>query len=254
MKTLASLVIALSLALSLSADPKCERLAFYDMANLKASFEKDLVSNIWRTNLLGSLSTLYFQDDGLVIVIPAALQKVQTYMWSVEVADGRALLAFFGPSTAKEFMIAPTCSGISATGQGKSTSLLVSAETQMSEAQQDFLRAQLLGFWHYRIEKSRKAYPAQFSLSLLNDGTFRMKTGPDHYHSTYDGVWQMSTDGQYLILYTRVLIGQKEHYVPESISLKSVDFEDMVIDAKSLPRALEAYRGKDQLYLSKARA
>jgi hypothetical protein len=224
------------------------------MDNLKASFEQDLISNAWRTSLLGTLSTLYFQEEGLVLVIPSALQKVETYMWSVIVEEGRALLSFISPNVEKEFMIAPTCNGISAMSNGKSSSMAISTAEDMTDVQLEFLRTQLTGTWFYKLDKSPKSHPSQFSIALNADGTFNLRVGPDNFHSVQDGIWRTSPDGQYLVLHTRVYIDQKEHYIAEAISLKSIDFEDMVIGAKSLPRALEAYGGKDLLFLSKARA
>jgi hypothetical protein len=254
MKTLSSIALVLFLASSLSASPRCERLTYYDLHNLKASFELDLVSNAWRTSMLGTMSTLYFQEDGLVIVIPAALEKVETYLWSLVVDRGHALLSFFSPTHEKAFLIAPTCNGISALANGRNISMNVSSVEEMDGLKQEFLRSQLTGTWHSAIKKSPNAQIAPFSLALNADGTFILGTGPDKYHTEHEGIWHVSPDGQYLILNTRVYSDEKEHYVAEVISLKSVDFEDMVIKAQSLPRALEVYRGKEDLYLSKSKA
>ena len=204
--------------------------------------------------MLGTMSTLYFQEDGLVIVIPATLEKVETYLWSLIVDRGHALLSFFSPTHEKAFLIAPTCSGITALSNGRNISMNITSVPEITDFQQKFMQTQLTGTWHYEIDKSSNSNAAPFSLSLNADGTFVLGTGPDKYHTEHEGIWLISPDGQYLILNTHVYSDQKENYVAEVISLKSVDFEDMVIEAQSLPRALEIYRGKDMLYLSKAKS
>lgn len=254
MKTLSSILVILSLTVSLFAAPRCERLEFYDMDNLHASFENDLLSNVWQTNILGSMSNLYFEDDGLVTAVPVGTERVESYMWSLVTNQGTASLSLFSPTTEKEFIISPTCNGLSAMSHGKSTPMLISAEVRMTDTELEFVRAQLTGTWHYHAQESETTHPAQSSMTLSNDGTFNLRTGPDSYHSVHEGVWQISQDGRYLILYTQMYIGQERKYVAESIRLKSFDFEDMVIDAQSLPRALQQYSGKQVLYLEKARA
>ena len=254
MKTFTSIAILLSFATIVSASPKCERLAFYDMTNLQASFERDLVSNIWNTNLLGAASTVYFTSDGNVTVISPTWKKIETYTWSLCVENGRAMLSLKNDSERKDFVISPTCGGLSVSANGKSASMLVNEEVRVSDADVSFLEKQLTGIWNYRVDLTKKGYPAQFALFLRKDGTFILKIGPDKFHSVQQGMWQVTADGRYLVLNTKQYIHGEPQFVAEAINLKSVDFEDMVINAKNLPRALGAYQGKQPLYLSKARA
>ena len=256
MKTLTSISIILGfVALTAgSVHAKCERLELYDLSNLQASMEQDLMSNAWRSNLLGTPSNLYFQEDGLLVAIPEGSGKITTYIWSLHAIHGSARLSLMTPEMDMAFWIAPTCNGLSASSDEKSVQMFISSEEQFSDARHNFLKRQLSGIWHYRNDKSTKSHKAGFSISLHDDGTFSLKTSPDKYHSTNEGVWQITADGQYLILSTYGFVGQKKQYISEAIAVRSVDFEDMVIDARTLPRALEAYEGRQPLYVSKARA
>lgn len=254
MKTLSTILFISSFALSISASPKCERLELYDFANLRESFEHDLMSGVWRTNLLGITSTLYFQADGMVISIPVNQERVETYLWSVNVEEDQAILSLLGPDTDRKFFIAPTCSGISAVAGGRATQMTALDVKLLTEAERGFIQIQLAGTWDCNIRKSHRAKASDFSISLHQDGSFAIQTNPDPFHSSHDGLWQLSPDGQYLILHLRVLIGSHAHFVTEYLNLKSVDFEDMVIGAEILPRVLNAHHGKDLLYLEKVKA
>jgi hypothetical protein len=254
MKSLTTTLILTSFVVSLFATSRCERLADYDMGNLHYSFTRDLLSHVWKTGMLGEMSSLYFQEDGLVLAKPVGTERVDSYLWSLAVNAGEASLTVFSPTEEKKFVISPTCNGISAALHGKSTPMLISDDVLIQEVELDFLSTQLTGTWQYRTERSGKTAPSGFSMSLKSDGTFRLNTGPDIYHNVQDGVWQISPDGQYLILSTQMYVGENLKYVAETLRLKSVDFEDMVIDAEHLPRFLQEYSGKRLLYLARARA
>jgi hypothetical protein len=255
MKTFSSIFVVFFLSISLFAAQRCERLEFYDMDHLQTSFEQDLLSNIWRTNLLGNMSNLYFQDDGLVIAVPVGSEAVESYLWSlVTTVEGQTTLSLYNPTVEKTFVISPTCNGISATAHGRSTQILISSVERLSAMQLDFMRLQLTGTWYYDPLSSEKTIAAGFSITLNANGTCMLQMGPDSYHSICEGVWRLSQDGRYLILYSEMYVGQEKKYIAESINLYSVDFEDMVIDAAMLPRALQQYQSKQMLYLIKARA
>lgn len=254
MKTLYAIIMIVGLSANLSASPKCDRLELYDFSNLKYSFERDLLSSVWRSSLLGSSSTLYFQEDGLVIAVPVNQERVRTYLWSLKIEDDQTILSLLSPDMEKKYAIAPTCNGISASAGGKLSLLTVMEANVISESNREFMHTQLAGTWDYQARKSKKSPASDFSLSLHLDGTFEISTGPDSFHTSNHGFWQLSPDAHYLILHTRVLSDTSEHFVAEYLDLKSVDFEDMVIGAQVLPRVLSAYRGKDLLYFGKVKA
>jgi hypothetical protein len=254
MKTFTTVFLALVLTASLFASPHCDRLAMYDMENLRASFEQDLVSHVWRTGILGSTANLYFQENGLVTAIPASQDKVDTYTWALADNEGMITLSFYRSSGVKSFVVSPTCDGIATTIRGKAARMLISEEAYLSDTEQEFLLKQITGTWHYIPVKSEKIYQGPLTLTFASDGTFMMQSGPDTFHSDRDGVWHLSNDGNYLILYSRIESSEKTRLVPEVISIKSLDFEDMVIDAKHLPRTMQQYEGRDPLYMSKVRA
>jgi hypothetical protein len=251
MKTLTSLLFCLCITASAMAMEKCERLAFYDMRDITASIEKDLLSHTWKSGMLGYPSTLFFRNDGSVLDIATSDEKVNTWLWTITDGLCGTELRLYRPDDERRFAIAPTCSGISASANGKVSSMLPGSERRKSEQELDFLKTRLTGTWKCDKSKSHKAVLSQFHLTLQGDGTFGLKPGPDLEHSAQKGFWQLSDDGAYLILHTLVYMHNKEHYIAETISLKSVDFEDMVIATHTLPRALGAYEGRKDLYLAK---
>lgn len=254
MKAFSLTFLTLTIITSLAASPRCARLDLYDIRDLRASIEKDLISNVWKSAILGAESTMYFKDDGLVITVATSGHLMHTYLWSVTLQDNLAVLTVSDPGSRAEFIVAPTCNGISAQREGKLHSLQLSEDVQITPEQHAFLRSQLPGRWHYRSNATRKAYPAGFTISLIKDGSFKMMSAPDTYHSAVHGIWHLSPDGKFLILYTEVNTEDSRKFVPEVIRLKSVDFEDMVIGGENLPRALQPYDGQREIFLSKARA
>lgn len=252
MKTYSSIVFALFLAVSVSAEPKCERLEFYDLGNLQASFEQDLTSNVWRSGILGTQSTLYFGPDGMILAIPDDGSRAENYTWSVIVEDDKALLHVYSHEGAQKYSLAPTCSGLSVNGRGKAMTMEVGNKKQISDATMRFMESRLAGTWEYLPEKGAGPKNARsFTLILNEDGTFKLAQWPDTYHSQKDGIWQLSPDGEYLILFTRMYLNGKERYVAESIQLFSLDFEDLVINGQKLPGSISENTNKQPLYLSK---
>lgn len=253
MKTLFNLVILSALTGSLLASPKCERLAIYDRGNVLSNMTYDLTSQVWKSDILGTSATLYFNSDGVLMALPDAPGgRITSYLWSVSSTCCSAAMLTIGDASAESyFILSPTCSGIATMDDIGRQSALVQAHGQLTQVQLVFLRDQLQGTWHYSGAKSRKGHPSAFALCLNADGSFQLKMAPDMFHTAQTGIWQLSPDGQYLLLYTQLYLGDRKRYVAEAINLRSADYEDMVIDARSLPRVLREHAGKQALYLSK---
>ncbi len=255
MKAITGIFCALFLSLALTAGGTCDRLALYDNGNLQLSYEQDLTTHVWRSGLLGSMSTLYFRDDGLVLVISDNASRAETYTWDVQVDDGRPMLRFFSRNGEKQYCVSPVCSGLSVSIDGKGRTMLFSEEDAINDSKVRMMQSMLTGTWKYqpapREKNSMSPLTLPFSLSLLTDGTFVLAMEPDTEHSTCQGVWQVSADGDYLVLYMQSYRNGKMEYIPETMPLRSFDFEDLVVAAGPLPRALSAWRGSQPLYLSK---
>jgi hypothetical protein len=253
MKTLFSFCLILAVIGTIGASPACERLAHYDAQNLQKSFMQDLVSNVWNTTVLGDEATLYFAPDGSLLAIPSLDSRVEEFHWSVEVHEGQGLLYIVKPTDLRVFSLAPTCSGLCVSEGGSCSMMTVDSDHSISEERYNFVRSQLFGTWKYApSRKDARTGPDAFSLTLKNDGTFLLATGPDDYHSSMEGSWELAPDGTYLIISTRHDRGGQEFYVPESLTIQSIDYEDLVIDSETLPQILEKSTMKQPLYLSKS--
>jgi hypothetical protein len=117
----------------------------------------------------------------------------------------------------------------------------------------NFVRSQISGTWKYEpSRKDARNGPDAFSLTFNTDGTFSLAHGPDNYHSALEGSWELAPDGTYVIISTRHDRGGREYDIPESLAIQSIDYEDLVIESKSLPQILEKCTMKHPLYLSKS--
>jgi len=253
MKTLSSFCLMMVVALSAAASTECDRLAFYDTGDLRLSFERDLISHAWKSQMLGSAATLYFQEDGSLIVVPEETSRVLSYLWDIGIQDGQALLQIVQPDGKLVFGAAPTCSGLCVSQGGKCVMMFTSEGSELSIEHQNFLRSQLIGTWTYAPHLSNKRkISSEFTLTLGGEGAFTIASGPDSYHSAQEGVWQLTPDGEYLILFTRMEGNAGIYFAAEYIAIRSVDFEDLVIDSAQMPRLLDQSKKKQPLFLSKS--
>jgi hypothetical protein len=252
MKTLFSVYLIVAITGAAIAEPACDRLTHYNSNDLQESFEHDLFSNVWSTTALGPEATLYFQEDGTMLAMPSANASVAQYSWNIEIYEGQAHLYLATSHGMKMFTLAPTCSGLCVSDGGKCMMMSVSTQKKISAERLKFIRSQISGTWKY--EPSRKAArkgPAGFTLTLGKDGTFAISTGPDSYHSVLEGTWQLAPDGEYLVIFTKQYGKEQIKYIPESLAILSIDYEDLVLDSQRMPRILEKGSMKESLYLSK---
>jgi len=253
MKTLSSLCLMLAVVLSLDAAPECERLSYYDTGDLRMSFQRDLVSHVWTSNVLGAAATLYFQEDGSLIVVPESTSRIESYLWDVAIQDGQAMLQIIQPDGKLIFGTAPTCSGLCISQAGKCVMMFAGEAEDLSVEHELFLETQLSGTWKYTSGRvNKRSMPLEFTLTLNADGTFTMASGPDSYHSLREGVWQVTPDGEYLILFTSMDGNSGPYYAAEYIPIRSVDFEDLVIGSGQIPKFLDQNNRKHALFLSKS--
>jgi hypothetical protein len=66
-----------------------------------------------------------------------------------------------------------------------------------------------------------------------------------------EGTWQLAPDGEYLVIFTKQYGKEQIKYIPESLAILSIDYEDLVLDSQRMPRILEKGSMKESLYLSK---
>lgn len=238
----------LSIAVSSSAVAECTRQTEYPLKYITDSIKKDLISAAWTTDVLGVEADVFFHADGLAESIHTSgrTAEVQFLQWDVTMVDGGAILAISAPDgTSKSLLISPTCEGFVASDAfGVKTHILMYARE--TSARLEMTRSQMAGVWK-SIRKSTGTRDVQWGLKC--DGTFTLAVAPDMYHAAHQGVWDITSDGQYLLLYFTRDANPESVYATEIARIKSVDFEDLLLDVQDLSivfgnlQAKEAERG-----------
>jgi hypothetical protein len=250
MKSLIGLLL-LAVGVPLFGNSPCDRLENYDMRNLKTSVEQDLNAHVWQSALPGKLARLYFQEDGIVLVVPEEEARVESYTWEIIDDDGQVILRLFSQNGEQTFALAPTCNGLIAVMGARAIPMVLDADHQVSEAIVGAMESQIIGTWNLVSKRKARSNPGDLSLRLNTDGTFHLTAGPDVEHSSQEGIWQLAPDGSALILFTKVYIDGHLRYMPEAIDIVQLDYEDMALSTKQLPRILKEYGHLSNLYLSK---
>ena len=126
------LVGAFILSSAAYANWKCPRLESYDLANLNAGYQSDLQSHVWRSDLFGEPSRIYFQDDGIVYVIPDKSAEVRTFTWQLSLCTENAFLQLYYPEGVRHLLISPTCNGLAVSEKGMANTLTLESENNLS--------------------------------------------------------------------------------------------------------------------------
>lgn len=242
---LVSLFILGILSTGLMAE-KCERLITYSGKYIADSIADDLESSLWSSDLLGDKATLFFFEQGVAesIQVSGDEPHIKVMSWNVHMCDGQAILTLSAPDgSSRSFLIDPTCDGFAVRDAFGRRPHYLNQEAYGS-GQQTLTRNQIIGTW--RTEDSNARKMREMSWNFDKDGTFSIAVAPDMYHAVHQGVWDISNDGQYLILYFMHADNPESVYTAELIAIKSVDFEDMIIDGSTLP-AIIGDTQKDRL-------
>lgn len=232
---------------------KCDRLIFYDRGIVKESIEADLTDGTWTTDLLGNPGSMYFHADGSVETFRKDKNKktvVQIDTWEIQVYDGQTILKLTAPDgTTRALRINPTCDGFAAIdGFGGATDLYKQGNYNALLHQQT--KRQLIGNWSAVAQSDLNIHRA-IQWHFNEDGTFEFAVAPDLYHSAHHGIWDLSPNGEYIMLYFTNRDDPEAVFVTELLRVRSVDFEDLVLDAKLLPRPLAEFTSNKAVHFEK---
>ncbi|MDX1408426.1 MAG: hypothetical protein R3330_09845 [Saprospiraceae bacterium] len=232
---------------------KCDRLVSYDLGIVKESVEADLINGTWTTDLNGNPSSMYFHADGSVETFRKDRKKdiVEVATWEVRMESGEMILTLTAPDgTSRSMRINPTCEGFAAMDAfGSAVDLYkVNDYNQYVHHQ---IKRQITGEWS-AMAQSDLNVARNIHWDFAADGTFELAVGPDAYHSTHQGVWDVAPTGEYIILYFTNRDNPESVYAMELLKVRSVDFEDLVLDGKFMPRMLAEFANGKTMHFEKS--
>lgn len=232
---------------------KCDRLVSYDFGIVKESVEADLINGTWTTDLMGNPSSMYFHADGSVETFRKGKKKdfVQIATWDVRMVAGEVILNLTARDGAvRTLRINPTCEGFAAMDAFGAATDLYKVEDYNPYVHHQIKR-QITGDWSTTAQSDLNA-ARTIQWHFAADGTFELAVGPDLYHSAHQGVWDVAPTGDYIILYFTRRENPESVYATELLKLRSVDYEDLVLDASFMPRMLAEFANGKTLHFEKS--
>ena len=214
---------------------KCERLEMYDLDIVCSNIEADLVSGIWKTDLMGLENTMYFQEDGLVEIIGTHFsgEEISIEAWNVQMMDSHTVLTLTSElGVIRSIKLYPTCDGFAVHAADGSNGIMTKNERN-NRALIERARNQMEGVWEVMTERMLER-SSSLIWEFKSDGMFALNIGPDLYHNGYQGVWDITADGQHVILYFTRAQSPNEVYAEEIIKIHDVDYEDLVLSGETL--------------------
>jgi hypothetical protein len=236
MKTfLFSAIVLASLAMTSSVLAECSRSTADYLKYNPDSIAEDLIGSAWTTDVLGADAEVFFHQDGILEYIQTDTKspKLEFMQWEVRIVDGTAVLSVSANNgSSRSLLIRPICEGFTASNAfGIETEILMQAKQRSGKL--DLTRDKMTGVWKSSAKRSTGMRDLKWDLK--SDGTFTLAVAPDMYHATHQGVWDITSDGQYLLLYFTRDNNPENVYTREIVRIKSVDFEDLVLDVHDLP-------------------
>ncbi len=253
MKLLFSLLTAIICVVSAvdAGALRCKRIQLIGPENLA----QDLKTHIWEISSDRGKSLAYFNADQTAVTIPAGSRTgaARSMTWAVGGTDLIPMLILEDEEGWQSYIIAPTCDGLVALS-GMEGVMRLNVHREISVSQTAMLRDQMVGHWQTTPGNNNRKngrHGADVRMIFKADGTYALSAGPDHYHSVHQGRWDISADGEYLFLYKESGLPGGPKYILESVRIVALDYEDMVIDTKKLPRILGEYEGRNTMYLAR---
>jgi hypothetical protein len=231
---------------------KCERLEMYDLYLTSTSIEADLVSGIWKTNLTGPESIMFFQEDGLVEIIStfSSGDKISIESWHVQMMDSHSVLTLTSElGVIRSIRIYPTCDGFAIRAKDGASGIMTKNERK-SRALIERARIQMEGVWDIISERMPER-KSSLKWEFKHDGTFALHVGPDLFHDGFQGIWDITPDGEHVVLYFARAENPQEVYAKELIRIHDVDYEDLVLSGETLAKLTGRQDGLTKVYFEK---
>ncbi|MCR9290309.1 MAG: hypothetical protein NXI23_23295 [Bacteroidetes bacterium] len=213
--------------------------------------EIDLLHGIWVKKNDKDLSqmTIQFNKSGLVDVIITAPKQEATYShahWRIEEQEGSAFLVW-GEHDEKDRLlkINQVCEGIILTDFNDGSEYLLNYLPRLDSKRFDFVQKSLLGNWvnatyPYDLIKNEEdcgtlnpIEGAFLEYNFQKDGTYTKKWGSAKVEFTEVGSWNVSSDGNFLMMKAQDANNVHESEVTYLAQIKMLDMDKVVL-AQSL--------------------
>ena len=230
----------------------CDRLMDYEYGFVKSSIESDLVDGLWSANFASEPGTMFFYEDGLVEVVNHKSSELPygLFYWDVQLSDKQPVLNISGlDGTIHKLRLYPTCDGFVVMDRCGSTSQLIKLQEEPT-LQYNQTKRQLSGTWSI-ITPGDYDIGREIVWTFNDDGTFTLAVAPDLYHASHRGVWDVTPSGEHIILYFAHQKSPETVYAAELLKVKSVDFEDLLLDGSTMPRMLDEFEANRTLHFEK---
>ena len=248
--TFFSLLLSLTvIAGFLPEDSSCARIAGFDMERLEISVQSDLMDGIWTSP--GEARVIEFEDNGIAEIIVEDENGhigMRNAFWSTSVHGGLAYLYLDqGNASPDMYQLSLTCQGITLQNliTGKRSDLL--HQPKQNSTTRGLLERKIVGSW------ASISYPftiaegihgcgvmdtmphAYIKWRFEEDGLFRMQVGSDFATSTEEGIWELSANGNYLILRFAENGDPNRIYKTAVLEVPELSFEDLSLKNTLVP-------------------
>jgi len=231
---------------------QCERLeefgAVYDVSRVA----DDLVSGSWDVRVSGAYGTMYFREDGSADHINTYLdgKQIATCAWSVTIERGEVIANLTYPDGKSEkFALTPTCDGYAVRNiYGKNGTMW--KITEQDERMLEQSRLQITGHWESAGSSKRDRQSAMV-WEFDRNGKFRMAMAPDYTHSIMEGIWDLTPDGNNVMLFFTATGAPEAVYAREILKIHGLDFEDLVLAGDTFERLISKTSSASAMHFEK---
>lgn len=235
---------------NLDPETGCRKISF-DLYNkeltLADRFRLDLENGTWLQEVTDIKKATYqFHDYGLVDVLTVTADKqvdFKSLSWKVEILDNLPFLVLSdGASTQRVlFQLEQTCKGMNLKNVFNSTSTELVFQPVYNSKVLNKIKFALSGKWTSitypfdltddlqkcgTFESMKGAY---LEYEFRPDGTFEKRMGADHLQMEEQGYWELSADGQYLIMHGVSYENPEKIYATTVAELSHVNPGELVL-------------------------
>ena len=191
------------------------------------------------TTLDGKDCVMYFKEDGLVEIMASDFQgdEYVTNRW-IALADcsSMQLLLSSHDSPLRTLRIEATCDGFAFVDNVGEEGVMVKRHVNIKRLV-GRMREQIAGTWE-SIGTSSKKHEIDLSWTFAENGTFTINTGPDSFHASYEGVWDIAPDGTNIVLFFGNTNNPEDVYARHLLKVHALDFEDMIMSGEPISNLL----------------
>lgn len=220
MKASALFAACMAMVISLSAHTNNSNLNFAKCRDYVSDWEKglsivqliekDLTLGTWTNTVSnGNENTYLFTEEGLLQILVTDKKGFKSYestFWRVSVFDNQPFLVLSNNNREEKLMrVDQTCNGLTLTDMVASDVMLLDYQPIRASKKLNLTKAYMVGEWTnvtaIETNQPEKAFGAHINYQFEADGTFTYDIGNNDFEKSKKGTWQISKDGQFLLLH-----------------------------------------------------